>query len=204
DVVEAFDRDIGREVLRGIDLHSQKVLHGIGILVAVQALDGNAARKVRRAALVERALEPANQRVDFLLRGLGNAGRRHLAPAQFAHNFLEDLGVFGHRLGAKLVQKEVTSGNELVVAPEAVGLNGGPRRFGMLRDLGRGLGEDFGVDRNDTDGTRNADKPSSVLHISHHLVRVSYRLTKLCLIVTQETGVEKGSANATWTARSGV
>ena len=73
--------------------------------------------------------------VDFLLRRLGHAGRRHLAPAQFAHNFLEDLGVFGHGLGAKLVQKEVTGGNELVVATEAVGLNGGPRRFGTLRDL---------------------------------------------------------------------
>ena len=33
------------------------------------------------------------------------------------------------------------------------------------------MGEDLGVDRNETDGTRNTDKPSSVLHISHHLVR---------------------------------
>jgi hypothetical protein len=74
--------------------------------------------------------------------------------------------VLGHGLGAKLVQKEVTGGNELVVATEAVGLNGGPLRFGMLRDLGRGLGEDVGVGRNDTDGTRNADKPASEFHIS--------------------------------------
>ena len=36
----------------------------------------------------------------------------------------------------------------------------------MLRDLVRGLGEDLGVGRNDTDGTRNADKPSSEFHIS--------------------------------------
>src|ERR1700716_2899667 len=149
----------------GIDLHSQKVLHGFGILGAVQALDGNAARKVRLAAFVERTLEPANQCVDFLLRGLENAGRRHLAPAQFAHNFLEDLGVFGHGLGAKLVQKEVAGANELVVATEAVGLNGGPLRFGMLRDLVRGLGEDLGVGRNHTDGTRKTDKQSSEFHI---------------------------------------
>jgi hypothetical protein len=38
----------------------------------------------------------------------------------------------------------------------------------MLRDLVRGLGEDLGVGRNDTDGARNADKPSSEFHISHH------------------------------------
>src|SRR5262249_3824240 len=87
------------------------------------------------------------------------------------HNFLEDLGVFGHGLGAKLVQKEVTGANALVVATEAVELNGGPLRFGLLRDLVRGLGEDLGVGRNDTDGTRNADKPSSEFHISHHLAR---------------------------------
>src|SRR5205807_3893184 len=134
-------------------------------LGTVQALDGNAARKVRLAAFVERALEPASQRVDFLLRGLGHAGRRHLAPAQFAHNFLKDLGVFGHGPGAKLVQKEVTGANALVVATEAVGPNGGPLRFGMLRDLVRGLGEDLGVAGNDTDGRTNADKPSSEFHI---------------------------------------
>jgi len=36
----------------------------------------------------------------------------------------------------------------------------------MLRDLVRGLGEDLGVGRNDTDGTRNTDKPSSEFHIT--------------------------------------
>src|SRR5437868_6731796 len=41
----------------------------------------------------------------------------------------------------------------------------------MLRGLGRGLGEDLGVDRNETDGTTNTDNQSSVFHISHHLVR---------------------------------
>src|ERR1043165_417093 len=138
----------------------------MGIFGSVQTLDRNVARKLLLAALIEGALEPANQRVDFLLRGLGQAGPRHLAPAQFAHNFLEDLGVLGHGLGAKLVQQEVTGGNELVVATEAVGLNGGPLRSGMLRDLVRGLGEDRGVGRNDYDCTRNAEKPASEFHIS--------------------------------------
>jgi hypothetical protein len=74
--------------------------------------------------------------------------------------------VFGHGLGAKLVQKEVTGANGLVVATKAIGLNGGPLRLGTLRDLVRGLGEDLGVSRNDNDGTRNADKPASEFHIS--------------------------------------
>jgi hypothetical protein len=74
--------------------------------------------------------------------------------------------VLGHGLGAKLVQKEVAGGNELVVATEAVGLNGGPLRSGLLCDLVRGLGEDLGVGRNDNGGTRNADKPASEFHIS--------------------------------------
>jgi len=81
--------------------------------------------------------------------------------------------VFGYVIGAKLVQEKVAGFNELVVAPEAVGLNRGPLRFGMLRDLGRGLGEDLGVDRNETDGTGNTDKPSSVFHISHHLASLT-------------------------------
>jgi hypothetical protein len=65
----------------------------------------------------------------------------------------------------------------------------------MLRDLGRGLGEDLGVDRNETDGTRNTDKPSSVFHISHHLVSF-VQAHETYLIVTQKTGAEKGSVNA--------
>ena len=84
------------------------------------------ARKVSLAAFVERGLEPRNQCVDFLLRGLDHAGRRHLAPTQFAHNLLEDLGVFRHGLGAKLVQKQVAGTNFLVVATEAVEPNGVP------------------------------------------------------------------------------
>jgi hypothetical protein len=55
------------------------------------------------------------------------------------------------------------------VATEAVGLNGRPPAFGRLRDPVRGLGKDDGISRKDTDdGTRNADKPSSGFHISHH------------------------------------
>src|SRR5262249_52029586 len=107
------------------------------------------------------------------------------------HDFLEDLGVFGHGLGAKLVQKEVAGANFLVVATPAVELNGGPLGFGTLRDLVRGLGEDLGVGRNDNDGTRNADKPSSELHISHHLASC-IPTDEFKLIVTRETGVEKG------------
>src|SRR5262245_60880498 len=36
----------------------------------------------------------------------------------------------------------------------------------MLCDLVRGLGEHLGVGRNDSDGTRDADKPLSEFHIS--------------------------------------
>ena len=90
-------------------------------------------------------------------------------PRNLRTTFSKISGCCGHGLGAKLVQKEVAGANVLVVATEAVEPNGGPLRFGMLRDLVRGLGEDLGVGRNDTDGTRNADKPSSEFHISHHL-----------------------------------
>src|SRR5205085_5245800 len=128
---------------------------------------------------------------DFPLRGLGSAGRRHLAPTQFAHSFLEYLGLFGHRLRADLVQEEVAGANAVVVTTEAVGLNCGPLRLRTLRDLNRGLGEDLGVDRNNTDGARNADKPSSEFHISHHLARF---IPGHRIIVDYDTG-KQGSGN---------
>jgi hypothetical protein len=61
----------------------------------------------------------------------------------------------------------------------------------MLRELVRGLGEGFGVGRNDTDGTRNADKPSGEFHISPHLASFIPG-HGLQLIVTQGNRVEKG------------
>ena len=96
--------------------------------------------------------------------GWSIAGRRHQAPAQFAHSFLEDLGVPGHGLCVELVEQDVAGANDAIVATEAVGLNGGPLRSGRRRDLVRGLGKDVGVSRKDTDGTRNADKTSSEFH----------------------------------------
>ena len=126
------------------------------------------ARHGRLAALVDGALEPANQRVDFLLRGLATSGRRHEAPPQFAHGGLEDLGVLGHGLCGEPVEHDVAGANDGVVATDAVVLHDGPLLFGRRRELVRALGKDDGGNRNDTDGTRNADKKSSEFYTSHH------------------------------------
>jgi hypothetical protein len=44
----------------------------------------------------------------------------------------------------------------------------------VLRGFVRGLGEDYGGGRNDTDGTRNSDKPSSEFHVSASLASVIF------------------------------
>ena len=132
------------------------------------------------AALVDGALEPANQRVDLLLRGLATAGRRHEAPPQFVHGGLEDLGVLGHGLCGEPVEHDVAGANDGVVATDAVALHDGPllfrrRRellFGRRCELVRALGKDDVGNRDDTDGTRNADKKSSEFHTSHHDLRL--------------------------------
>src|SRR5262249_48615639 len=93
----------------------------------------------------------------------------------------------------QLVQKEVTGADAVVVATEAVELNGGPLRFGMLRALVRALREGLGVGRNDTDGTRNADKPSNESHISHHLASSGPRI----FVVDCDTG-KQGSNRDTF------
>jgi len=80
----------------------------------------------------------------------------------------EDLGVAGYGVCDELTEQQVACANAGIVATEAVVLNSGPLRFGLLRALVRGLGKTHGVSRNDTDGTRNTNKPSSELHTSHH------------------------------------
>jgi hypothetical protein len=126
------------------------------------------ARHRRLATFVEGALQPANQRVDFILRGLRIARRRHEAAPQFAYSVLEDLRVLSHGLCGELVEHDIASANYGVVATDAVALYDGPLLFGMRRNLVRGLGKDVSVNRNDTDSTRNAEKISSEFCTSHH------------------------------------
>jgi hypothetical protein len=56
------------------------------------------------------------------------------------------------------------------------------------------LGEDLGVDRNNSDGTRNADKPSSEFHISHHLARF---IPAHGIIVDYDTGKQGADRQCT-------
>jgi hypothetical protein len=63
------------------------------------------AREVRLAGFIEGALEPVNEGVDFLLRGLEIARRRHLPPLQFAYGLLENFGVRGDGAGVELTEK---------------------------------------------------------------------------------------------------
>ncbi len=62
--------------------------------------------------------------------------------------------------------------------------------FGPLHGRLRALGEGVGAGRNDTDGKRNADKPSSECHVSHHLAGFT-PVHGFIAIVTQGNGVGK-------------
>ena len=121
DVREPLDLDLGRQVLDGIDLDAEQILDGVGVLVAAQALRGDVAHGPG-CAFVDRALEPRDEPVDFVLIRLPLAGRRHLPATELPYDLLEDLGVLGHGLGGKLLEAQLAGAINGVVAVDAIGL----------------------------------------------------------------------------------
>ena len=96
DVREAVDLDLGRQVLGGVDLDAEQILHGAGVLGSAEPLSGYVADFVLGCAGIDRALEPGDHRVDFRLLGLRAARGRHEAAAQLVHDGFEHLRVLRH------------------------------------------------------------------------------------------------------------
>ncbi len=104
DVVEALARLVARQHVGRIDLDAEQVAHGVGVFLAVQAMQADMARiRMRLAGLVEVAFHPGDERgARGLVRHLVAAGR-HLLAAQLAHDLLEHVDVLGDiRLGHRV------------------------------------------------------------------------------------------------------
>ena len=115
DVREAVDLDLGRQVLGGIDLDAEQILHGAGVLGSAEPLSGHVADFVLAALGIDRALEPGDHRVDFRLFGLRAARGRHEAAAQLVHDGFEHLRVLRHGVRGELLETELAGEIERVI-----------------------------------------------------------------------------------------
>ena len=108
DVVEAEARVVGREELVRVYLHRQQIPDGVGVLRAIQAMEGG--RPARIAGLgpgaVELAFQPGQERLELVGRGARPAGRRHHPAAQLADDLLPAVRVAAHLAEIERVEGE--------------------------------------------------------------------------------------------------
>ena len=165
DVVEAEARVVGRQEVVRLDLHCQQIADGVGVLRAVQAVEGGRTARIAglRPGAVELALEPSQERLELLRGRPRAAGRRHHAAAQLADHLFPPVGVPAHLGEIERVESQAdgaelpdqrrggaapTVHHALVVAGDAVAVEqravGGavvrPRRCRSHRRRGDGLG----------------------------------------------------------------
>ncbi len=125
-IVEAVADVVGGEQGGGVDINAEEVAHGVRVFGAIETVNADAAGvEVRGAGLVERGFEIGGERVDGFGRGLGCAGGRHHASAEFADGaFPDERVLFGMR-EVHGVKGQLCGSQLLVMAGYAIAINEG-------------------------------------------------------------------------------
>ena len=136
-VLEAFlIRLVGPEHRRRVDLEREQIADGVHIFAAVQSMDRDAARvRMARGGLVERFLERRDHRLVGRPVGTRRTGRRHLAGAQLADDFLPGFGRLVHTVGINPFERQPGGLQPFVVAHHTVLIDVGSRFRGCGRRL---------------------------------------------------------------------
>ncbi len=121
DVIEAVAFVIGRKIVGGIDLDPEQIANGVGVFVAIQAMQWCAARIGLGGSMVE-------GRFEILREGLRRGSRRfrhtlwrHLSAVQFTDDLLPHDRIFGDVIDAESFEHEAAGFGARVVTTEAIG-----------------------------------------------------------------------------------
>src|SRR5262249_18743356 len=109
-----------------IDLNVKKVSNRVCVFLAIQAVEYDLIRDVRLAfGMVERRLEPCNERVDCRAVRLLRARRRHDATAKLAYGLFDQVGMLADTRCRNAFETDAAGFCAIIVAPDAVLLDGG-------------------------------------------------------------------------------
>src|SRR5690606_9830104 len=126
DVREAVDLDLRGEILRRIDVDAEKISYGLRELGPIEPLRRDVTDLAVLSALVDRPLEPRDQRIDILLRRLAGARRGHQPAAELRDRRLEDLGVLRDRIRGQALEAQIAREVERIMTIEAIRLEQRP------------------------------------------------------------------------------
>ena len=128
DVVETVAGVIGGEIRGGLEVHTHQVANGVVVFDAIEAARSDAAWVGLHFAVEARELraKPLRDLLDLLGRGHGEALGRHLAGAQFLHDFFPDVAILEGGFGVRIAVQAQPSGLHFgVVTQNAIGLEEG-------------------------------------------------------------------------------
>ena len=125
DVVEAEARVVGRQQRPGVDVEGEQVADGVGVLGAVQTVDGGAPARVRvgRRGGVDRRLEAGDDPLVLFLARTRPARRGHRAGAELPDHPLPQVhlaGVLADPVEVDALQGDARGQGAVVVAAHAV------------------------------------------------------------------------------------
>ena len=172
-VVEAVLVEVvGRQQVVDVHVHRQQVAHRVGVLGAVQAVHGLGASGVGRAQgdAVDLRFQPPRDPVVDLGVGPRTAHRGHGAGAQLRDHLLPQLGVAGDVGEVVAGEAQARGAQPVVVAGQAVPVDGGPEQVGPGGRVGgrTGLGGRTGrEDRQDQQHGRGRSEAEPLRNSLH-------------------------------------
>jgi len=131
-----------REKGGDIDVHREKVADRVLVLGSIEPPErvGSSRIGMGRIRAIEGCFEMRDHRVVRRFVRPRASGRRHHAPAQFAHDFFPRFGVVARPFRMKRRERQAGSLYGVVVAADAVAVEGRLRRHGGTRRTGRLFG----------------------------------------------------------------
>ncbi len=137
DVVEAVVRIVNREQRPRVDLQREQIPDGVGVLGAVQPMERGQSSRIGPfcSQLVERGLQPGDDRACGSAVGPGCARRRHVSSVQLDGDLLPNIGRVAEARHICRGEREPCGLQTLVVAGHAVPVQQRARRGRARRIL---------------------------------------------------------------------
>ena len=103
-----------------VDLQSQQIADRVRVLLAIEPVQRDPFGSAVYGGLVQRALDPRDERIQLLFVRSRLLRGRHQVAAKLAHGFLENLRVRGNAFRSHRVERELTRELGAVVTLDAI------------------------------------------------------------------------------------
>ena len=121
DVVKPLRRIVSRQNLGGVEVDGKKIANSVRVFLAIEPMEHDLVTDMFPASgVIQRGLEPRDQRVSRGALRLSSAGWRHHASAQLAHGLLEHFGALADAVRGHALETDAADLRAIVVTANTV------------------------------------------------------------------------------------